>query len=192
MKNKYLLRVLSGNYRGKGLISPPDMSVRPTSARVKDSLFNILRQKLYDAEFLDIFCGTGQIGIEAVSNGAKATFIDKNTLILNKNIEGVGCKDQCRVISGDFKNILLFFAKNNEKFDFVFADPPYNDGLYEDIIRLSKDLLNEGGRLILEHSSDFVINNTFGLEIVDKRIYGSRTLTFLGGKNEDNGLSGEL
>ncbi len=182
MKNKYLLRVLSGDYRGKGLISPPDMSVRPTSARVKGSLFNIIRPTLYNSQFLDIFCGTGQIGIEAVSNGAIATFIDKNTTILNNNINSVGCKDKCRVVSGDFKNILLSFAKNNEKFDFIFADPPYNDGLYEDIIRLTKDLLNEDGRLILEHSSDFVIENTFDLEIIDTRVYGSRTLTFLGGK----------
>lgn len=182
MKNKYLLRVLSGNYRGKGLISPPDMSVRPTSARVKGSLFNILRPKLYNADFLDVFCGTGQIGIEAVSNGAKATFVDKNTTILSKNIVNVGCQDQCRIVSGDFKNILLSFAKNNEKFDFIFADPPYNDGLYDDIINLSKDLLKKDGRLILEHSSDYTIDVAFDFEILDKRVYGSRTLSFLGGK----------
>ena len=149
MKNKSLLRVLSGKYRGKGLVSPPDFTVRPTSARVKDSLFNIIRMDLYDSNFLDLFCGTGQNGIEAISNGAKVTFVDKNTNIVTKNVNNVGCAENSKIISGDFKNVLLFFAKNNEKFDFIFADPPYMDGLYDEIIKLSASLLNEDGKLIL-------------------------------------------
>ncbi len=181
MKNKSLLRVLSGKYRGKGLISPPDFTVRPTSARVKDSLFNIIRMELYGSSFLDLFCGTGQNGIEAVSNGATATFVDKNTNIVTKNVNNVGCSDYSRIISGDFKNILLFFAKNNEKFDFIFADPPYNDGLYDEIIKLCAPLLKEDGKLILEHASDFSFENLYDLRIVDTRVYSSRTLTFLGG-----------
>lgn len=182
MKNKSLLKVISGKYRGKGLISPPDFTVRPTSARVKDSLFNIIRMELYGSSFLDLFCGTGQNGIEAVSNGATATFVDKNTNIVTKNINSVGCLDSSRIISGDFKNILLSFAKNNEKFDFIFADPPYNDGLYDEIIKLSEPLLNKDGKLILEHASDFIFENLYNLQVLDKRVYSSRTLTFLGGK----------
>lgn len=182
MKNKSLLKVISGKYRGKGLISPPDFTVRPTSARVKDSLFNIIRMDLYNSSFLDLFCGTGQNGIEAISNGASATFIDKNTNIVVKNVANVGCSDSSRIISGDFKNILLSFAKNNEKFDFIFADPPYNEGLYDEIIKLCTSLLKEDGKLILEHASDYSFVDLHGLYIIDKRVYSSRTLTFLGGK----------
>lgn len=182
MKKKSLLKVISGKYRGKGLISPPDFTVRPTSARVKDSLFNIIRIDLYGSSFLDLFCGTGQNGIEAISNGALATFVDKSTFIVTKNVTNVGCQQTSRIISGDFKNILLSFAKNNEKFDFIFADPPYNDGLYEEIIKLCTPLLNDGGKLILEHASDYSFDNLYELQLLDKRVYSSRTLTFLGGK----------
>ena len=182
MKNKSLLKVISGKFRGKSLASPPDFTVRPTSARVKDSLFNIIRMDLYGSSFLDLFCGTGQNGIEAVSNGAKATFVDKNTTIVTKNVNNVGCNQDAKIISGDFKNVLEFFAKNNEKFDFIFADPPYNDGLYDEIIKLCVPLLNDSGKLILEHASDFTFENLYDLQIVDKRVYSSRTLTFLGGK----------
>ncbi|MBE7091718.1 MAG: 16S rRNA (guanine(966)-N(2))-methyltransferase RsmD [Clostridiales bacterium] len=182
MKNKCLLRIVSGKYRGKGLISPQDSTVRPTSARVKESLFNIIRFDLPGSDFLDVFCGTGQNGIEAASNGANVTFIDKNVSLVNKNISNIGLNESCRVICGDFKFILSSFAKNNEKFDFIFADPPYNEGLYEDIIDSAQYLLKENGKIILEHSRDFVIDNTFGLEVTDKRVYGSRALTFLGGK----------
>ena len=182
MKNKSLLKVISGKYRGKGLTSPADFTVRPTSARVKDSLFNIIRMDLYNSSFLDLFCGTGQNGIEAISNGAKATFVDKSTNFVTKNVNNVGCTQEAKIISGDFKNVLSFFAKNNEKFDFIFADPPYNDGLYDEIIKLSAPLLNDDGKLILEHASDFELENLYDLQIVDRRVYSSRTLTFLGGK----------
>lgn len=182
MKNKFLLRVHSGTFKGKGLFSPPDATVRPTSARVKDSLFNIIRTKLYGADFLDIFCGTGQIGIEAISNGANATFIDKNTSIVSKNLQNICLENKSRLIQGDFKNVLSSFAKNNEFFDFVFADPPYNEGLYEDIINYAMPLLKDDGVLILEHSSDLILEDLFQINIIDKRSYGSRSLTFLGGK----------
>jgi 16S rRNA (guanine(966)-N(2))-methyltransferase RsmD len=184
MKNRYLLRVISGKYRGKGIISPEDMKVRPTSQRVKESLFNILRTSLYDSDFLDIFSGTGQVGIEAISNGARCTFVDKDVSIIRKNISAVGCEDTSLVISGDFKTVLSNLRSRNVKFDYVFADPPYNDGLYEDIIIMSLPLLKDDGRIILEHSSEYSVSVPSCCEIIDVRRYGSRALTFLGGQNE--------
>ncbi len=186
MKNKYLLRVISGKYRGKGIISPKDYSVRPTSQRVKESLFNIIRTDLYEKTFLDIFSGTGQMGIEAVSNGAKAVFIDANTNLIKENVSAI-CEENCEIHRGDFKNILENFKKAGRKFDFIFADPPYNDGLYDDIINYSLPLLNEDGKLILERSSDIPFRH---LNEYDSRKYGSRTLSFLEATNENNGISG--
>lgn len=178
MKNKYLLRVISGKYRGKGIVSPNDFSVRPTSQRVKESFFNIIRTELYGKSFLDIFSGTGQIGIEAVSNGAEVVFVDADTKLIKENVSSVLKDERPEIYCGNFKNVLDNFKRANRKFDFIFADPPYNDGLYNEIIELSSGLLNSDGVLILEHSSDFVIecNN-----ITDKRTYGSRALTFIGG-----------
>lgn len=190
MKNKYLLRVISGKYRGKGISSPKDFSVRPTSQRVKESLFNIIRTDLYGKIFLDIFSGTGQIGIEAISNGAKAYFVDGNVALLKSNLESVGCLNEAEVFCGDFINVLK--SIKNIKFDFIFADPPYKDELYQDIVKYSIPILNKDGVIILEHSSDIVFDSFDDAVIVDKRIYGSRALTFLGGKNENNGLSGQL
>jgi 16S rRNA (guanine966-N2)-methyltransferase len=148
--------------------------------------------ELYNAKFLDMFSGTGQVGIEAISNGATSTFIDLNTALLKKNIEQIGCQDFSRVFSGDFKRVMSDLNVKGEKFDFIFADPPYNDGLYSDIIRFSMPLLSEDGKIILEHSSDCEITAPDDAIIFDKRAYGSRSLTFLGGKNEKNGVSGEL
>ncbi len=183
MKNKYILRIISGKYRGKGIESPADFKVRPTSARVKDSLFNIIRTELFGCYFLDLFAGTGQVGLEAISNGAKVTFVDINTDLVNKNIALLGCADEARVLKGDFVNIALGLAKSKQRFDFVFADPPYNEGLYQSIIESCQGLLKDDGLLILEHASDFKLEcDLHGLEIKKERIYGSRTLTFLGGK----------
>lgn len=190
MKSRYLLRVISGKYKGKGIISPKDNTVRPTSQRVKDSLFNIIRIDLYGKTFIDIFSGTGQIGIEAISNGADVTFVDADTTLIKSNVMNIGCSEKTEIICGDFKNILDSFCKTNRKFDFIFADPPYKEGFYTDIIKFSVPLLNDNGVLILEHSSDFEIAVPSACNIIDKRVYGSRSLTFIGGKNENNGVSG--
>ena len=178
MKNRYLLKVVSGKYRGRGIISPKDYSVRPTSQRVKESLFNIIRTEIYGKNFLDIFSGTGQMGIEAISNGAKTVFVDADIKLLKENISAIVKDENPEFYRGDFKNILKNFAESGRKFDFIFADPPYDDGLYEDIIKFAMPLLNDDGMLILEHSSELSIENE---NISDIRSYGSRTLTFLGG-----------
>lgn len=178
MKNRYLLRVISGKYRGKGILSPKDFSVRPTSQRVKESLFNIIRTDIYGKNFLDVFSGTGQIGIEAVSNGANVTFVDIDTKLLRENTSEVLKNETVEICSGKFANVFESFSKINKKFDFIFADPPYNDGLYDEIIKYSLPILSEDGMLILEHSSDLTIEHD---NVFDKRVYGSRALTFIGG-----------
>ncbi|MBR2861342.1 MAG: 16S rRNA (guanine(966)-N(2))-methyltransferase RsmD [Clostridia bacterium] len=182
MKNKYLLRIISGKYRGKGIISPKDMTVRPTSARVKDSLFNILRTDLFGADFLDLFAGTGQMGLEAVSNGAKCVFADKDVRLVRENISQIGCEDASGIVSGDFEFVAKTLLNQGKKFDFVFADPPYENGYYERIITCTLPLLKENGTLILEHSSDMRLEESEGYAIKDQRAYGSRALTFVGGK----------
>ncbi len=178
MNNKYLLRVSSGKYRGKGLLSPDGFDVRPTAGRIKSSLFNIIRNDLYGASFLDLFAGTGQIGIEALSNGARrCVFVDREPSLVKKNIALVGCEDASAVIKGDFRNALQ--SMHGEKFDFIFADPPYNDGLYTDIAECSGGFLAENGKLILEHATELSLPMPDGYTLISSRAYGSRTFTFL-------------
>lgn len=179
MKNKFLLKIISGTLKGKGLYSPQDFSVRPTSARVKDSLFNIIRNDLPGARFLDLFAGSGQIGFEAISLGADVVFCDKDASLIKKNAQHLGV--EATVLQGDFLNILSTL-KNGQNFDFIFADPPYNDALYAAIIKNSLPLLSQNGVLILEHSSDYNLPITEKCNIISVRKYGSRSLTFLGGE----------
>lgn len=179
MKKKFLLKIISGQLKGKGLYSPDDFSVRPTSARVKDSLFNIIRNDLFSARFLDLFAGSGQIGFEALSLGADVVFCDKDASLVKKNAQHLGvCAN---VIQGDFLNALSNL-KSAQPFDFIFADPPYNDKLYEEIINNSMPLLSQNGVLILEHSSDYSLPLPNACNVISVRKYGSRSLTFLGGE----------
>lgn len=179
MKSKFLLKIISGELKGKGLYSPPDFSVRPTSARVKESLFNIIRNDIYGADFLDLFAGSGQIGFEALSIGANVIFCDKNASLVRKNAQHLGV--DANVLQGSFDFALKTLSKT-QKFDFIFADPPYDDGLYQDIILNSLPLLKSEGILILEHSSDYAIPEVLGATVLSVRKYGSRSLTFLGGE----------
>ncbi len=183
MKNKFLLRVMSGKYRGRGIVSPQNFDVRPTTGRIKGSLFNIIRNDLQGKTFLDLFGGTGQMGIEAVSNGVKKCYIaDKLPALARQNAENILENDEFEIISGDFISVLNSFTNRNIKVDYIFADPPYREGFYDDIISNAEKVLAPDGVLILEHSSDMKIENTGDFEVKDIRAYGSRSLTFLGGK----------
>lgn len=137
MKNKYTLRIISGALKGRGLASPPDHSVRPTSGRVKESLFNRIRTNLPGTVFLDLFAGTGQIGLEAVSLGARCVFADVAPRLVQENIRMLHCEERTRVLQGSFLQVLRQLAEEGQRFDFIFADPPYQAGYYEDIIAYS-------------------------------------------------------
>ena len=189
MKNKYTLRIISGVFKGRGLVSPPDDFVRPTSGRVKEALFNRIRTELPGTDFLDLFAGTGQVGLEAVSLGARCVFADVSLGLVRENIRLLHCEENTRVLQGDFVQVLTQLTREGRTFDFIFADPPYQAGYYEEIVALSFAVLKENGVLILEHASDFTVEAPlFRLE--DRRKYGSRSLTFLKEKkNETDDLS---
>lgn len=174
MKSKYVLRVSSGTLRGRGIASPEGMSVRPTATRVKEALFNRYRMRMNGADFLDLFAGTGQMGLEALSNGANAVFADQNTALARKNIEAVGAR--ATVLQADFRETVHRLQARGLSFDFIFADPPYRDGLYGEIIALCLPLLKADGVLILEHATEVPIP-----EAEETRTFGSRSLSFIGG-----------
>jgi 16S rRNA (guanine(966)-N(2))-methyltransferase RsmD len=148
------VRVIAGKYKGRKLIGPKDNDFRPTLDRVKESIFNVLGGDLIDSIALDLFCGTGALGIEAISRGAmRATFVDNDKSILNiaqKNAVNLGIEKKTKYFDSD----VFDFMKNLADFsaDIVFADPPYDNAYGSEIIRgiAENNMLHPGGILVLE------------------------------------------
>ncbi|MCP3873554.1 MAG: 16S rRNA (guanine(966)-N(2))-methyltransferase RsmD [Desulfobacteraceae bacterium] len=149
------MRVISGRCKGRKLNPIQGSQIRPTSDRVKEAIFNILGQKIKKARVLDLFAGTGALGIEALSRGAHhATFIDQSCDILLKNLELCRFEDNARVISYNLAQETIPESLMGKHFDLIFIDPPYGKGFIEHTLekKYFSDLLNEDGVIIAEHS----------------------------------------
>lgn len=176
------MRVISGIYRGKPLASPKSDNIRPTGDKVKQALFTKLQFFVKDAVVLDLFCGSGALGIEAISQGAKKVyFVDKDRrsiALTKKNLESI--KEEYKVMNCDYSVAL---SKIEEKLDLILIDPPYASGVYDRVLALiqEKDLLGDNGIVVCEHPNELSINSS--LEIFDKKRYGTVTLTYLRKKN---------
>lgn len=178
------MRVISGKYKGRKLLPPQDQRVRPTTDRIKETLFNILSSKgvVGAITALDLFGGSGAVGIESLSRGAeKVVFIDKSAdsiKLIKYNLQHVGAKDaDWEIYAVDYAFALK--KLRGRKFDFIFADPPYNATFEDSIVFLVKkfELLSENGVLVIEHSNE-VKFKTDGF-VVDKRDCGFTQLSFL-------------
>lgn len=156
LKGAVALRVISGKLRGLKLDSPCGMDTRPTLDRVKEAVFNIIFSRVYDAAVLDLFAGSGALGIEALSRGAAwSTFADNNAnavSTIKSNLRKARFDDNYEVIFGDS---IDFLKKTDKKYDIIFLDPPYKAGLYEEILNIIKQrsILNGGGIVVLECDS---------------------------------------
>lgn len=150
------MRVITGQARGHRLKAPKGIDTRPTSDRVKEAIFNVLSGKTGSGMVLDVFAGTGGLGIEALSRGAAgAVFIEKNFLAyksLKENLTRTGFSGQARVYREDFAVVL---PRLKEKFRIIFLDPPYNQGLVQPAISLIEgfELLAPQGVVVLETSA---------------------------------------
>ncbi len=153
------MRVISGSARGKKLISVEGLDVRPTLDRVKESIFNMIAFDIPGARVLDLFCGSGALGIEALSRGAeKAVFVDKSEASLSctkQNLKDTRLLERAEVIKSDS---IIFLKDTDEKFDIIFIDPPYKENLYSDVLFaiLERNLLKEDGKIIIEAGIDDV------------------------------------
>lgn len=182
------MRVISGKARGTKLSSIESLSTRPTLDRVKESLFNIIQNNLKGAVVLDLFAGSGQLGIEALSRGAdKAYLCDINrdaVKMIKQNLEKTKLKDKAVVINEDYKKALRIL-NTNEKFDIIFIDPPYKEDIAVDsIIDITHESrLKENGIMIIE--TDEIerdlreINKIENIKIIDQRKYGRASLIFI-------------
>lgn len=147
------MRIIAGTAKGRKLIAPPGESTRPTSDYVKESMFNIIQFDIEGREVLDLFCGSGQLGLEALSRGAsKAVFVDMSAAAIGavkKNITALGMESQGRAVTGE---VMQFLAGYREKADLIFLDPPYRSALLNKALkRIAEiDILRPGGIIVCE------------------------------------------
>jgi len=175
------IRIISGKYKGRRISAPKNLPIRPTTDRAKEALFNILQNRVYipSMEILDLYSGSGSIAYEFASRGARhITAVDKNYQVV-KFIKKISTEFEfpIQVIK---KDVLKFLEKTTEKYDFIFADPPYD--LDPEILQktihmiFEKDLLKNNGIFVLEHKEqlDFSHDPRF----VEKRKYGISVFSF--------------
>ena len=195
------MRVIAGAARGIHLKSIKGLQTRPITDSIKESLFNILSNVIPDSIMLDLYAGTGAIGIEALSRGVKyCTFveIDREAIqVIKKNLETTKLKDKAQVLRCDVLEIIPYLEKDNLKINIVFAGPPYHlveKSPYRDKLLIlfdnlcSSNIVQTDGILILQHTNfDFTIPvEASNLDLYDVRIYGDTQLSFF--KNKINEL----
>ena len=181
------MRVIAGIARRRNLVCPSGDGTRPTTDRIKETLFNILQSDLYDIRFLDLFSGSGGIGIEALSRGAKeAVFVENGkeaVSCIKQNLKATGFLDQSQVMAMDVMQALRRLETLNRPFDIIFMDPPYGLGLEYEVLAHLKDssILTEDTRIIVEESldTDPYEMEKYGFEITRVKKYKSNQHVFL-------------
>ncbi len=185
------MRIISGTAKGTKLYSLEGKTTRPTLDRVKEALFNIIQNEIKGSIFLDLFSGSGAIGLEAASRGAKKVILcdaNKNAVnIIKKNIEKTHQEKSTILYQKDFKEVLE--TKINEKLDLIYIDPPYqsNYAIKAIEILVTKELLNQNSQVIIETDRREEIEEEIKknekikgkIDIIDTRKYGRATLIFL-------------
>jgi 16S rRNA (guanine(966)-N(2))-methyltransferase RsmD len=172
------IRILGGSARGRRLLGPVGYKFRPTTGRVKEFIFSYLGSRVTGARILDLFSGTGSLGIEALSRGAdEAFFIERSAptvKILKKNVGICGFSEQANVMRGDVFILLNKLGKDSEKFDLVLADPPFKGFFREEIVKTVEEnrLLKDDGLLLVEHERHDPDDGGHGKEIVKQRRFG--------------------
>jgi len=177
------MRVIAGSKRGLKLLSPKDDgAVRPTLDRVKTSIFDSIQFLIEGSNVLDIFAGTGSLGIECISRGAKSvTFNDSSkeaVPLINENLKK--CAFSADVYNKDFREFLMFAEKNGLKYDIIFLDPPYDScfGLKAIDHILSSGILSLGGIIIFEYSDKNFKFSSEGLKVKTKK-YGTLYVDYI-------------
>jgi 16S rRNA (guanine(966)-N(2))-methyltransferase RsmD len=176
------MRIITGSAKGTKLKTPRGMKVRPTGDRVKETLFNILGCRVVEAKVLDLFAGTGNLGLEAVSRGAvSATFVEQSPVsiaLIRDNAALTKLSDKITIKKG---NVLTVIPQFNEQYNLVFCDPPYNQNLVGQVLlRIDKaELLAPEGILVIEHSQHERVNADLNnLHLVRTERFGETCISF--------------
>ena len=181
------MRVITGTARGTRLVTLDGMETRPTGERVKEAVFSMVQFEMEGRRVLDLFAGSGQMGIEALSRGAKsATFVDSGAQavqVIRQNLEHVRLAEKATVAAEDFQ---LFLSRAGGPFDVAFIDPPYSRGLAERSLPLVAERMSPQGVIICETNRDDPMPESVGnFALVQKRDYGRTTIRlYRGGRPE--------
>ncbi len=175
------MKITGGDARGRSIASPNGLAVRPTASKIRQAFFNILGKKILHARFLDVFAGSGLIGLEALSRGAASSVFVEESRRMTRAIEAslslLGF--EAEVITADFRRTLA--KLEHRHFDIIFADPPYQTPFAEQIVELVGrfDLLEDDGFLVVEHLRGRQLPVELGsLQKFDQRFYGQTALSF--------------
>lgn len=187
------MRVIAGKARRTILSTIEGMSTRPTTDRIKETLFNMINNDLYDVVFLDLFAGSGGIGIEALSRGAKrAVFVENNkacTKCIKDNIKKTHFDDVSLVIEQDYLSAIKQFETKKEVFDVIFMDPPYNNEYEKNVLKQLSDstIIHDETLIIIEASKETNMEyiDEYGFSLIKKKDYKTNYHAFLMKKKEN-------
>lgn len=174
------MRVISGTLKGRNILGHNIDGTRPTMDRVKESVFGTIQSYVSNSIVLDLFAGSGNLGIEAISNGAKyCYFVDNNIeaiKVIRKNINTFNIEDKSTILHNDYNKSLDYFHNSNIKFDIIFVDPPYKYEIIDKVINkvLDYDLLNENGIIVLEFQNDKLNDRYKDLKLIKNKKYGEK------------------
>lgn len=173
------MRIIAGKFGKRLLLTPKSYKTHPMGERIRQAMFNSLHEKIKDAEVLDAFAGSGALGLEALSRGAKSvTFVEKDRealIVLDQNIKSLNCNDFIKISR---RGVSSFADDETKKYDIIFADPPYNKPQFSTAIKLM-DLLKPGGYMILSYPGrGEAPPSKPGIVVVDNRVYGNAALAF--------------
>lgn len=179
-----MIKISGGELRGRNLHTPPGLATRPTAAKVRQAIFNILAGQVAGARAADVFAGSGALGIEALSRGAAACVFVENrrdaVQALQRNLTSLGLAARARVVARDALAAGGGWAGAGA-LDLILADPPYGQGLVAALTRLCADrgCLSPGGVLVIEHAPGERPPEDAGLGLSDRRVYGQTEVSFL-------------
>jgi len=179
------LRIIGGKFRNRPIFSPKGLQTRPTSGMVRKAIFDMCQAEMENARFLDLFAGSGAMGLEALSRGAAhATFVDASRLAcqcIKKNLDLLEIENEATILCGDVIRMLAKLAKE-EPFDIIYIDPPYGEGHVPDVLQKidASHLLKPGGRLFAEESTAAIksLDNLtlHSLKKIQERRYGNSSV----------------
>ncbi|MFP4158315.1 MAG: 16S rRNA (guanine(966)-N(2))-methyltransferase RsmD [Desulfobacterales bacterium] len=180
------MQIIGGEFKGRKLFTPPGVKTRPTSGKVREAVFNICASMVHGARVADLFAGTGAMGIEALSRGARhAVFVeaDRETArLIERNLSACGAQDRAAVLCLDLLRGPQALAGLGSAFDLVFMDPPYNSEALSPALEnlLKSGALAPGATVVIEHQpSEPVPPEMAGLEVFDSRRYGKTLVTLM-------------
>ncbi|MEA4825696.1 MAG: 16S rRNA (guanine(966)-N(2))-methyltransferase RsmD [Clostridium sp.] len=179
------MRIIAGIAKGRNILPPDGMQTRPTLDRVKESIFNIIQNRVPDSVAVDVFAGTGSLGLEAVSRGAKECYlVDKHPSTfknLKQNVQNLKFEDKCICLNMDSYSALKDLGRKKKVFDLIFIDPPYAKEMIPPAVEIvtEESLLDKSGLIVTKiDSSEDIYEGNDQIILIDHRKYGNTTVCF--------------